>query len=66
MEDILTLDFMSSEESAVKENLDGIQRHILYVSDLWWRAESVITFFHRLDEKYSKKKRKKSEIQTTP
>lgn len=62
--DVLTLDFMSSEESAVEENLDGSQRHVLYVSDLWWRAKSVASFFHRLDEKCSKKKSKKSEMQT--
>ena len=64
--DVLTLDFMSSEESAVEENLDGSQRYVLYVSDLWWRAESVTSFFHRLDEKGSKKKSKKSEMQTRP
>ena len=42
--DILTPDFMSSEGSAVEENLDGSQRHDMFynnVSDLWWRAESV-------------------------
>ena len=63
--EVLMLDFMSSEKRAVEENLDGIQRHVLYVSDLWWRAESV-TFFYRLDEKGSKKKSKKSEMQTRP
>ncbi len=54
------LDFMSSEESAVEENLDGSQRHVLYVSDLWWRAKNVSSFFHRLDEKGSKGSKKKS------
>ena len=64
--DVLTIDFMSSEESAVEENSDGSQRHVLYVSDLRWRAECVTSFFHRLDEKGSKRKSKKSEMQTRP
>ena len=29
--EILTIDFMSSEESAVEKNLGGSQRHVLYV-----------------------------------
>ena len=57
---------MSSEESAAEENLDGSQRHVLYVSDLYWRADSVTSFFHRLDDKAAKKKSKKSEMQTRP
>ena len=57
---------MSSEESAVEENLDGSQRHVLYVADLCWRAENVTSFLHRLDDKGAKKKSKKSEMQTRP
>lgn len=55
---------MSSEESGIEDNLDGSQRHILYVSDLCWRAD--VTSFLRLDEKGAKKKSKKSEMQTRP
>lgn len=47
---------MSSEESAVEENLDESQRHVLYVSDLYWRADSVTSFFHHLDDKAAKRK----------
>ena len=64
--EILTIDFMSSEESGVEENSDGSERHVLNVSDLHWRAENVTSFLHRLDDKRAKKKSKKSEMQTRP
>ena len=54
---------MSREESGVKENSDGSERHVLYVSDLHWRA--VMSFLRHLDDKRAKKKSKKSEMQTS-
>ena len=57
---------MSSEASAVEENLDGSQRHVLYVADLSWWADNVTSFLHRLDDKGAKKTSKKSEMQTRP
>ena len=61
---IMTVDFMSSEESGEEER-DG-ERQVIQVKALPWRAPKVDRFFKALDHKSFKNCSRQSKQQTLP
>ena len=65
IKEILTRDFISSEESDV-EDIDGTRQHVIVVKPLPWRGEKANRVLRKLDNKAKKQKTKQSVIQTLP
>ena len=61
--EVLTLSFMSSEESG-EDPMNSSS--VLFVKYLPWRSAHVSKFFKQIDQKANKKKTKKGRQQTIP
>ncbi len=65
IEQILTKEFISSEESDTEE-VDGQERHVIVVKPLPWRGQKASRVLNKLDSKSQKQKTKQSIVQTLP
>ncbi len=61
IEEILTREFISSEESDMED-----ERHVMVIKPLPWRGEKASRVLNRLDNKLKKQQTKQSTIQTVP